>query len=196
MKTYFIKIALRGVSPMVWRRLRIPGNTSLAKLHHIIQIVYDWDDEHLHQFHIYGKDYGISYVGGLAFADNAHKVFLDDFDFNIGDKFTYEYNFFVSCLVDVRIERIKDEPSLTAIHCVKGNGMPGANKYDEVEPTLNLLKAIANADETITVSDIRPLVETIRKRGHAMLLAGIEPGPGSNHFYFPSYQDASSQILL
>jgi hypothetical protein len=36
--TYSIKIALRGISPMIWRRLRIDGNTSIAGLHYIIQI--------------------------------------------------------------------------------------------------------------------------------------------------------------
>lgn len=42
----------RGVSPMIWRRLRLQGNTSLAGLHHIIQIAMGWDDEYLHYFHI------------------------------------------------------------------------------------------------------------------------------------------------
>ncbi|MFB5668772.1 hypothetical protein ACE41Q_25360, partial [Shigella flexneri] len=46
---------------MVWRRLRIAADTSLAALHFIFQIVQGWGDDHLHQFHIYGKDYGISY---------------------------------------------------------------------------------------------------------------------------------------
>jgi hypothetical protein len=124
MRIYFVKIALRGVSPMVWRRLLIPGNTSLAKLHHVIQIVYGWDDDHLHQFHIYGKDYGISYVGGLSFADNANRIFLDDFGFDVGDKFTYEYNFFANILVDIRIEGIKAELSSFSISCLKGKGMP------------------------------------------------------------------------
>lgn len=45
---------------MIWRRLQVPGNTSLAQLHHIIQISYGWDDDYLHRFHIYGKDYGIA----------------------------------------------------------------------------------------------------------------------------------------
>ena len=81
---------------MIWRRLRIPGDISLANLHHIIQAAYGWDDDHLHQFHIYGKDYGLSYVGGIAFADNAREIFLDNFDFDVGDKFTYEYNFCTS----------------------------------------------------------------------------------------------------
>jgi hypothetical protein len=42
---------------MVWRRLRIAADTSLAAPHYIIQIVQGWDDDYLHQFHIYGKDY-------------------------------------------------------------------------------------------------------------------------------------------
>lgn len=79
MKMYVIKIAFRGVSPMIWRRLRIPGHTSLADFHHLIQIIFNWDNEHLHRFHIYGKDYGVAYVGGLSFSDDAHVVFIDDF---------------------------------------------------------------------------------------------------------------------
>ncbi|EFE3786641.1 plasmid pRiA4b ORF-3 family protein [Escherichia coli] len=50
MKVYVIKIAVRGVSPMVWRRLRIAADTSLAALHFIIQIIQGWGDDHLHQF--------------------------------------------------------------------------------------------------------------------------------------------------
>ena len=48
MNIYSIKIALSGISPMIWRRLRIPGSTSLADLHHIIQLAMSWDDEYLH----------------------------------------------------------------------------------------------------------------------------------------------------
>ncbi|MGL6011118.1 MAG: IS1096 element passenger TnpR family protein [Shewanella oncorhynchi] len=62
MKSYVIKIAVRGVSPMVWRLMRISADTSLATLHFIFQIVQSWGGDHLHQFHIYGKDYGISYA--------------------------------------------------------------------------------------------------------------------------------------
>ena len=78
MKTYAIKIALRGVSPMIWRRLRINGSMSLADFHQVIQIVFGWEDKHLHRFHIYGKNYGIAYAGGLSSSDDAHLVFIDD----------------------------------------------------------------------------------------------------------------------
>lgn len=115
----------------------------------------------MHQFHIYGKDYGISYLGGIAFSDNANQVFLDNFDFDSGDKFTYEYNFFKNWTIDTRIENIKKLPSKSSIYCTKGNGMPGVRRHDEARPILNLLKVIVNADKTTTFGDIRPLVDAV-----------------------------------
>lgn len=106
MKVYVIKIAVRGASPMVWRRLRIAADTSLAALHFIFQIAQGWGNDYLHQFHIYGKDYGISYEGGIGFMDNPFRIVIDDFGFGAGDRFTYEYNFFEHWLHDVRIETI------------------------------------------------------------------------------------------
>lgn len=72
MKTYSIEVALRGISPMIWRRFKINGNTTLADLHHVIQIGMGWDNLHLHQFRVYAKDYGICYPGGPSFMDDAH----------------------------------------------------------------------------------------------------------------------------
>ena len=162
MKTYAIKIALRGVSPMIWHRLRINGSTSLADFHHVIQIVFGWDDEHLHRFHIYGKDYGIAYAGGLSFSDDAHLVFIDDFAFDVGDRFTYEYNFFVPWLHDIRVEAIETKvKSPMSPFYVKGNGMPGTTRYDDVERTLDLIKAIIESDESTTVGDIRYQIEAL-----------------------------------
>ena len=153
-------MALRGVSPMIWRRLLVPGSTSLARLHRAIQIAYHWDDDYLHQFHIYGKNYGTYNSDGFASAYGADEALIDDFSFDAGDKFFYEYNFFKHYIIDCRIENIK-EVKKASIFCIKGNGMIGANKYDELEPTMNLFKAIANSDEHTTMDDIRPFVEAL-----------------------------------
>lgn len=56
-RQYVAKTAVRGVSAMVWRRLKVAADTSLAALHFIIRIIQGWGDDHLHQFHIYGKGY-------------------------------------------------------------------------------------------------------------------------------------------
>ena len=144
---------------MVWRRLFIVGQTSLATFHQVIQIIYQWDDDHLHQFHIYGQDYGISYEGGIAFSHNASKVLLDDFKFDVGDKFTYQYNFFKNHRVDIRIEAIEDTHRNNAPYCTKGNGIPGVSKYDAIQPTINLLKAFSKFDETRDIGELRSLAE-------------------------------------
>lgn len=162
MKMYVIKIALSGMSPMIWRRLRIPGHISLADFHHVIQIVFNWDNEHLHRFHIYGKDYGVAYAGGLSFSDDAHSVFIDDFGFDVGDRFVYEYNFFESWLHDIRVEAIEARVTSPAFSfCVKGKGMPGATRYDEVEGVMDLIKVIINSDESTKVGDIRDQIEAL-----------------------------------
>ena len=122
MKTYAIKIALRGVA--------------------------EWS--------------GVAYVGGLSFCDDAHLVFIDDFAFDVGDRCTYEYNFFDSWLHDIQVEAIEMRVTSPMFpFCVKGNGMPGATRYDEVERTMDLIKAIIDSDESTKVSDIRDQIEAL-----------------------------------
>jgi hypothetical protein len=55
---------------MIWRRLLISRETSIAQLHEYVQICFDWNNEHLHCFRIKGKNYGIAYLGGMSFDDN------------------------------------------------------------------------------------------------------------------------------
>ena len=49
---------------------------------------------HLHKFSIQGKEYGISYPGGIFFKDDPKSVYLKDFQFRDKECFLYEYNFF------------------------------------------------------------------------------------------------------
>jgi hypothetical protein len=163
MKTYVIKIALRDVSPMIWRRIHIPGTTSLATLHYVIQSLFGWHNNHLHQFHIYGKDYGIFYDGGIAFDDNPHKVYFDKFEFDAGDKFTYEYNFFKHLIHDIRVEKVQEttEP-FVSVRCLRGAGMPGKTKYDECALYAKLVDTLARIPGT-TLADRQPILDRLNK---------------------------------
>src|SRR4029450_618192 len=71
-----LRIVLRGVSPLIWRRVLVRGDTSIAALHAAFQVVLGWSDEHLHRFVIHGKAYGISRIGGIGFSDDPHRVRL------------------------------------------------------------------------------------------------------------------------
>src|SRR5712664_2174397 len=44
---YQLRITLREISPLIWRRLLVCSGTTLAQLHIILQIVFDWSGEHL-----------------------------------------------------------------------------------------------------------------------------------------------------
>src|SRR4051812_2452301 len=89
---YQLRIRLDRISPMIWRRLLITSDTTIADLHATIQIAFGWFDSHLHRFVIHGKSYGIAYPGGMSFADNPDQVRLADFPLQTGERFCYQYN--------------------------------------------------------------------------------------------------------
>ncbi len=47
---YEFKISLRYMKPPIWRRIQVPGNYSFFDLHVAIQDLFQWSDEHLHEF--------------------------------------------------------------------------------------------------------------------------------------------------
>ena len=103
---YQLRVVLDGISPLIWRRLLVPGDYSIADLHFILQIAFDWDDVNLHRFFIHGKDYGIYHDGGMSFSDDPFQVQLADFKFRKGEKFLYKFDFFNSWTHIIRIEDI------------------------------------------------------------------------------------------
>jgi hypothetical protein len=103
---YQLRVVLEGISPLIWRRLLVPDDYSIADLHFILQTAFDWDDWNLHRFFIHGKDYGVYHTGGMSFSDDPYQVKLADFKFRKGEKFLYEYDFFNSWKHLVRIEDI------------------------------------------------------------------------------------------
>jgi hypothetical protein len=53
-----IKIVLRDVRPPVSRRVQVPGESTLAELHEVVQVAMGWTDSHLHEFEVNGARYG------------------------------------------------------------------------------------------------------------------------------------------
>ena len=90
---YQLRVSLQGVSPMVWRRLLVRSDSTIADLHYALQIAFGWSDDHLHCFRIHGKEYGIPHVGGMGFDDVATTVRLAHFRLRARERFVYEYNF-------------------------------------------------------------------------------------------------------
>ena len=48
---YQLRAVLRGISPLIWRRLLVRSDTTtIVQLHEILQVAFGWDDMHLHRF--------------------------------------------------------------------------------------------------------------------------------------------------
>ncbi len=103
---YQLKVSLRAITPMIWRRLLVTSDTTIAQLHAVLQIAMGWEDLHLHQFRIHGKTYGIYRVGGITFADNPHQIILADFKLRKSERFVYEYDMGDFWQHDVRLEQV------------------------------------------------------------------------------------------
>ncbi len=48
--SYILHISIVFSDPLIWRRIQVPGTTTLAQLHDIIQLSMGWSDSHVHQF--------------------------------------------------------------------------------------------------------------------------------------------------
>ncbi len=118
---YQLRVVLHGISPLIWRRMLVPGHTSVAGLHTVLQTAFGWCGEHLHRLVIHGTEYGIAYVGGPGFRDDARTVRLDELGLRLGERFTYEYNFTAGWQADLRVEQIQPSaPARGYLRCVGG----------------------------------------------------------------------------
>jgi hypothetical protein len=54
---YQLKVMLKGSKPPIWRRVQVPGDITLHRLHMIIQCVMGWTNSHLYSFLIAGTEY-------------------------------------------------------------------------------------------------------------------------------------------
>src|ERR1700730_12600465 len=84
---YQFRVVLRGISPLVWRRLLVRGDTSIADLHRTLQVAFGWSDEHLHRFVIHGRRYGADSLF------DSRRVRLADLGLRFRECFVYEYDF-------------------------------------------------------------------------------------------------------
>jgi len=139
---YQIKVGLRGAKPPIWRRLEVPADISLDRLHTIIQVAFGWDDSHLHVFETpYGNF-------GTADAQLGHRaeapVTLEQVAPAANSKIRYTYDFGDDWEHDILVEKVLDRNETTAYpRCTGGRRAAppedcgGVWGYAELVDTLN-----------------------------------------------------------
>jgi glycosyltransferase involved in cell wall biosynthesis len=71
------RVVVQGISPLIWRRLLVRRDMSLATLHAALQVVFAWSDTSRHSFHIHGKAYGTPRLDGPHIEGEVRHVPLD-----------------------------------------------------------------------------------------------------------------------
>jgi pRiA4b ORF-3-like protein len=98
------RVVLRGISPLIWRRLLVRSDSTVAQLHEVLQVAFGWDGEHLNGFEIRGREYSVYRDGGGIIGIDATKVRLCDLKLRRLEQFVYEYDFGDSWIHDLRLE--------------------------------------------------------------------------------------------
>jgi hypothetical protein len=118
-RVYQFKITLEGIRPPIWRRILVPQDTTLDKLHFIIQKAMGWHDCHMHAFQVGYDTYGepdpeLDMI-------NEKRVKLSALALEAGDKFDYEYDFGDSWTHRILVEKVlpADEGAVYPV-CIKG----------------------------------------------------------------------------
>lgn len=120
MAHFQFKIKLRGISkPPVWRKVDVPARITFEIFSQIIQDVFCWEGYHL--WHFTPNAYGTFPVIATPLPKdtmwaedpdlNAEITLLCDIFHNVGDKFTYTYDFGDDWIHEIVLEKVTDEES-------------------------------------------------------------------------------------
>ncbi len=72
--TLFVQLELKGLDS--WRKVMVPGSITFRQLHYVMQILFDYDNNHMFEFLVQGM---FSYYRVQPRSDNAFRIF-DLFD--------------------------------------------------------------------------------------------------------------------
>ena len=153
-RLYQLKITLKDLKPVIWRRIQVRDCT-LDKLHDHIQTAMGWTNSHLHHFRINDKLYGDPWLmeedfGALGYV-NSRITRLNAVIPKSGRRFhfEYEYDFGDSWWHEVLFEGcLRADPAVRYPLCLEGEracppedvgGTPGYRKC---------VKVIANRDHS------------------------------------------------
>jgi hypothetical protein len=143
---YTLKIELNHSVPKIWRRVVVSPDTSLEKLHWIIQITMGWTNSHLHQF-IHGKK---KYAPKDLYIENTQDsddIRLSSILKNEKDKFYYEYDFGDSWKHTITLEKIiEGEKGLLIPRCTGGRNNCPPEDCGGIAGYATLLNILTNPD--------------------------------------------------
>jgi hypothetical protein len=114
---YQLRVVLRRISPLIWRRLLVRSDATIADLQATLHIALGWSYEHLNRFVIHSREYGLSHIGRIGFRDDPRQVRLADLGLRVRERCLYEYGFTDGWQHDVRLEQILQSNRIAPTRC-------------------------------------------------------------------------------
>src|SRR5262245_21542379 len=108
---YQLKVVLRDTKPPIWRRLEVPADISLAGLHEVMQIAFDWWDYHLHVFQTSDGDFGIP-DPELGYRTDSSRT-LEQVAKSAGNSIRYTYDFGDDWEHHILVEKVLERDAAT-----------------------------------------------------------------------------------
>lgn len=122
MAGYICKIVIENTHPPVWRRVVVPERITFEELHEIIQILFSWGNEHLHEFEVPGDRIYISdrdETGANYYYES--ETLIDTF-FKNYKWLRYTYDFGDNWRHRINIEKIDEEYQERKVTLLKFKG--------------------------------------------------------------------------
>lgn len=143
-----LDVRLRGIEPPIWRRIQVWEDTKLPQLHRIFQMLFLWEDCHLHEF-VVGRSV---YTVPDPEDDSNRRRHIDERGVPLnriaeraGDTFTYVYDFGDNWWHDVLLEAmLLPEPDTFYPRCVAGARSGPPEDVGGVSGYAHYLEALAN----------------------------------------------------
>ena len=119
-----VRLDLHGAKPPVWRRLELPGDLTLPRLHDAIQAAMGWTNSHLHRFRTGSDARSPYFVTTFDIEEGEDGVLEDDVRLDQliaveGDELWYDYDFGDGWDHALRVEKVLAEPP-AMVRCLGG----------------------------------------------------------------------------
>jgi hypothetical protein len=150
------KVWLQEISPMVWRRLLVPGTCTLRELHGILQVAMGWEGIHLYQFCLRARR-----LGSWELSASSPDVTLATLQLRRGARLTYEYDLNVPWRHELRIkDHLAAEAGKTYPVCAGGGG---ACPPEDCGGPEGYFVGLDEATSLDAVEDLDTMVEILRE---------------------------------
>lgn len=119
-----IRVDLLRTKPPVWRRIEVPGDITLPRLHDVLQAAMGWTDSHLHRFRTGNGRNAPEFLTSFDLDEGDEGLLedgvrLDQVVAAEGDRLWYEYDFGDGWEHVLRVEKVLNDPP-TAPRCLRG----------------------------------------------------------------------------